>query len=78
MPKLYLLLAVLILLGITNAITAYKFFGFGAASIQAKWDQANSVDANQKLTVKEKQDEVRNNRPDVDRAIKRMRKPSTW
>ena len=78
MPKLYLLLAVLALLGITNGVTAYKFFGFGKNVVQIKWDAANSVDANQKLTVKEKQNEVRNNRPDVDSAIKRMRKPSTW
>jgi len=78
MPKLYLLLAVLILLGITNGFTAYKSYGFGKAAIQTKWDAANSVDANQKLTVKEKQNEIRNNRPDIDRAIKRMRKPATW
>jgi len=38
MPKLYLLLAILLLLGITNAVTAYKFFGFGASSVQTKWD----------------------------------------
>ena len=78
MPKLYLLLAVLILLGITNGFTAYKFYGFGKDAVQAKWDAANVEDASKKMDVKEKQDEIRNNRPDVDSAIKRMRRPSTW
>lgn len=78
MPKLYLALAVLILLGITNGVTAYKFFGFGKNVVQIKWDAANLKDADKKMDVKEKQDEIRNNRPDVDSAIKRMRKPATW
>lgn len=78
MPKLYLVLAVLFLLGITNGVTAYKFWGFGKANIQAKWDAANVIDADNKMDVKEKQNEVRNNRPDVDSAIKRMRRPATW
>lgn len=78
MSKLYLVLAVLILLGITNSVTAYKFFGFGKAEIQTKWDNANAKEADKKTTVKEKQNEVRNNRPDIDTTIKRMRKPATW
>lgn len=77
-PKIIFILSILVILAITNGITAYKFYGFGKADIQTKWDAANAVDANSKINIKEKQNEIRNNRPDVERAIKRMRKPSTW
>lgn len=72
--QLYLIIAgVTLALGvITNGITAYKFYGYGKAHeiaiCQAEKDKATD----KKLTIREKQNEIRNHEPDNAVTIKRL------
>lgn len=73
--KMYLILGgiTLAFMGVTSAITAWKFYGLGKEKVYSEWDAAKAAAVENKLDKREKQDEIRNNRPDVKRVAERMR-----
>lgn len=76
--KMYLILAAItgVFMLATNAFTAYKFYGYGADHVQAKWDKSKSQTVNKKIQVKAKQDEVQNAPIDNAVTVRRLRNHS--
>ncbi len=60
--KLYLIFAGLgaVFSLITNALVAYNFYQRGAKAESTKCENAKTIATEEKLTVKEKQDEIQN------------------
>ena len=59
-PKLILSIAVLVLPIASNVFIAWKFYGFGQANIQTKWNKAVAAATENKIDTRTKQDEIRN------------------
>ena len=71
-PKLALGLGVLFLLIVSNAFVGYKAFGFGADSVQTKWDAAElaraRAEAEADKTILKQKPKVKHENQNRDRA----------
>lgn len=56
-----------------NVVVAAKFYVLGKKRAEAEHLQQSMQTANKKLTIKEEQDEIRNNKPDSSGVAKRLR-----